>query len=128
MALHPNLPAVYRRKVEELERLLADPELAPEAMEAIRALIARIVLSPREGGPGLHADLHGDLARILLICAGARNENARLEGGGRSAGVLASRVSVVAGAGLSLHRTTSGSRLTDGTDPCCLSHRHPGRG
>ena len=67
VALHPNLPAVYRRKVEELERLLADPELAPEAMEAIRALIARIVLSPREGGPGLHADLHGDLARILLI-------------------------------------------------------------
>ena len=29
MALHPNLPLLYRRKVEELEAVLADPELGP---------------------------------------------------------------------------------------------------
>ena len=32
VALHPNLPVLYRRKVEELERLLADAELGREAM------------------------------------------------------------------------------------------------
>ena len=36
IALHPNLPVLYRKKVEELEAVLADPELGPEAMEAIR--------------------------------------------------------------------------------------------
>ena len=30
VALHPNLPVLYRRKVEELERLLADAELGVE--------------------------------------------------------------------------------------------------
>ena len=32
VALHPSLPQLYRRKVEQLESLLADPELAGEAM------------------------------------------------------------------------------------------------
>ena len=96
VVLHPNLPALYRRKVEELERLLADPELAQEAMAAIQALISRIALTPRAEG-GMAADLHGDLAQILLICEGAERKNARL-GGGRSADVPMSRVSVVAGA------------------------------
>ena len=50
VALHPNLPLLYRRKVEELEAVLADPELGAEAMEAIRSMIARIVLTPRAGG------------------------------------------------------------------------------
>ena len=27
VALHPNLPMIYRRKVEEMEAELADPEL-----------------------------------------------------------------------------------------------------
>ena len=83
MVLHPNLPQLYRRKVEELERLLADPELALQAMAAIQALITRIALTPREEG-GLAVDLHGDLAQILLICAGTECNNARLAGGGRS--------------------------------------------
>ena len=29
ISLHPNLPALYRRKVEDLEKLLTDPELPP---------------------------------------------------------------------------------------------------
>jgi hypothetical protein len=64
IALHPSLPQLYRRKVEQLEGLLADPELAGEAMEAIRALITKIVLTPRPEG-ALAAVLHGDLAQIL---------------------------------------------------------------
>jgi DNA invertase Pin-like site-specific DNA recombinase len=103
VALHPNLPAIYRRKVEELEAVLADPELGPEAMAAIRSMIGRIVLTPGENG-GVEAVLEGDLARILAVCAGAERTNARLAGG-RSADVLSSQVSVVAGARLGLRRT-----------------------
>ena len=50
VTLHPNLPVMYRLKVEELERLLADAELGAEAMAAIRSTITRIVLTPRADG------------------------------------------------------------------------------
>ena len=114
VALHPNLPVMYRRKVEELERLLADAELGVEAMEAIRSTITRIVLTPRAEG-GMDALLEGDLARILAICAGAERTNARRE----AAGVLVTfRESTVAGCGgtqhpsfadLSVHLSSPGS-------------------
>ena len=81
-ALDPNLPQIYRRKVVELEAVLTDPELGPEAMAAIRAMIARIVLTPAAES-GMAAMLEGDLARIL-ICAGAERTNARRVNGGRS--------------------------------------------
>ena len=55
-ALHPNLPLVYRRKVDEVESVPADPELGAEAMEAIRSMIARIVLTPAAPG-GMEAVL-----------------------------------------------------------------------
>lgn len=67
ISVHPNLGDVYRRKVEELERLL-DGEQRDEAMEIIRAMIDEIVLSPRAQGAGLDAELRGDLARILALC------------------------------------------------------------
>jgi site-specific DNA recombinase len=102
VALHPNLPAVCRRKVEELEAVLAGPELGAEAAEAIRSLVSRIVLAPRAGG-GVDAVLEGDLARILAICGGAAaagNANARRAvAGGRSGDVPTCQPSVVAGAG-----------------------------
>ena len=98
VALHPSLPQLYRRKVEQLEGLLADPELAGEAMEAIRALIEKIVLTPRPAG-GLDAVLHGDLAQILTIAEAAQTQEARRAVGGRSGDVLSGRLSVVAGAG-----------------------------
>jgi site-specific DNA recombinase len=83
--------------VEELEAVLADPELGAEATAAIRSMIARIVLTPGTDG-GIAAVLEGDLARILTICAGGERKNARLAGG-RSGAVPASWLSVVAGAG-----------------------------
>ncbi|MFC4171422.1 recombinase family protein [Microvirga sp. GCM10011540] len=66
--VHPNLAAVYRRKVDELESLLEDAAHKDKAMELIRSLIEKIELSPREEG-GLDAVLHGDLARILTLCS-----------------------------------------------------------
>jgi hypothetical protein len=83
---------LYRKKVEELERLLADPELAAEAMEAIRSLIARIILTPKSEG-GLAAELHGDLAQILTIAETAGGKRERPGRGRQGRGL-----SVVAGA------------------------------
>jgi len=66
--VHPNLAEAYRRRVSELESLLEEPELRDEAMEAIRSMIDRIVITPRDGG-SVELDLHGDLARILMLCS-----------------------------------------------------------
>jgi site-specific DNA recombinase len=68
IAVHPNLAAVHRRKVEGLEGLLDDAERRDEAMELIRSMIESITLTPREGGGGLDALLKGDLARLLVLC------------------------------------------------------------
>ncbi|WP_091136393.1 recombinase family protein [Microvirga guangxiensis] len=73
VSVHPNLAAVYRRKVEELETLLDETEHKDEAMELIRSLIDKIVLTPKEEG-GLDAVLHGDLARILALCSAGAEE------------------------------------------------------
>jgi site-specific DNA recombinase len=73
ISVHPNLAAVYRRKVEELESLLEDIEHKDEAMELIRSLIDKINLAPREGG-GVVAILRGDLARILALCSTGTEE------------------------------------------------------
>ena len=68
VSVHPNLAAVYQRKVEELESLLVDADNRDAAMEAIRWLIDSITLTPRQDGPGLEALLKGDLARLLVLC------------------------------------------------------------
>ncbi|NMJ40631.1 hypothetical protein GWK16_05230 [Roseomonas sp. JC162] len=40
--LHPNLPALYRRRVEALEQALAGPVAAMAATEALRAFTDRV--------------------------------------------------------------------------------------
>ena len=50
VSVHPNLAEAYRRRVNELESLLQDPELRDEAMEAIRSMIERIDILPRDSG------------------------------------------------------------------------------
>ncbi|MCW2242496.1 hypothetical protein [Azospirillum canadense] len=69
--LHPQLLDLYRRKVEALEAALAEGEDSAEAMEMVRVMIDRIVLTPSLAGAGLDADLHGELAGILVVCEGA---------------------------------------------------------
>jgi site-specific DNA recombinase len=39
IAIHPNLPDLYRRKVARLQRLLDDEAMRPQAVEMIRSLI-----------------------------------------------------------------------------------------
>ena len=86
VSVHPNLATVYRKKVEELETLLEYAQHKDEAMELIRSLIDKIELTPREGG-GVEAILHGDLARILALCATGAKEAKTL----RTARVAGSR-------------------------------------
>ena len=70
----PNRGCIATRghRITLTESLLDVPDLRDEAMEAIRSMIERIVVTPRDGG-GLSLELHGDLARILAVCS----ENAK---------------------------------------------------
>lgn len=63
--LHPNLPTLYRRRVEALEAALADPETAMAATEALRALIDAILVFPGERRGEVTVSLRGDLAAFL---------------------------------------------------------------
>ena len=92
--LHPRLPELYRRKVEQLEAVLDGPNRA-EAMDLIRSMIDRVELAPRAGGKGLDAVLHGDLAAILAACGEARHKQ-KLPGPDEEPGSL---LSMVAGTG-----------------------------
>ena len=66
VSLHPNLPALYRRKVEELERLLGRPGAGAEAMDAIRCAdrAGRADAAAMRAGwtPMLDGDLAGSCA------------------------------------------------------------------
>ena len=58
--IHPNLPKMYRDKVERLEEALNDDGIRDEAAEVIRGLVERVVLTPSEGS--LKAELSGGSA------------------------------------------------------------------
>ena len=87
---HPNLAELYRQKVAALEQALQDPQDGAEAMEMIRSLIERLVLTPEDGM--LRIDLTGELAAILSIAQ--KDQRPRPEDEAR-----ASQVKLVAGAG-----------------------------
>ena len=96
--IHPNLAELYRRRVADLEQLLADPELGSEAMDLIRSMITQITVVPRDGVDGVDLELAGDLARILHLCStSTMNQNAQAVGGAGRLGVSSYGVSVVAG-------------------------------
>ncbi|MFN8722579.1 MAG: recombinase family protein [Rhodospirillales bacterium] len=91
--LHPNLPQMYRRKVEELEAALEHGPDRDEAREVVRSLIEQVVLTPRaEVEKGLDATLHGALAGILAACEVGKRRLPEAKASG-------SQLSVVAGAG-----------------------------
>ena len=69
--LHPNLPALYRRRVEALEEALTDPETTLAATEALRVLINAIVVLPGERRGEVSVTLRGDLAAFLRADAAA---------------------------------------------------------
>lgn len=91
VALPPRLDLLYARKLAELEGLVADPELSPAAMEAVRGLISRIDLALREGG-GVAATVYGDLAEMIALASGDGHKNKDPRRGAHGG-----RLSVVAG-------------------------------
>ena len=76
---HPNLAEAYRRRVVEFEGLLRDPELRV-SRSAIWSMIERIVVAPRDGGR-VRFELHGDLARVLRVCAANTKTPSLVEAG-----------------------------------------------
>ena len=72
--LTPDLSRVYREKVEQLTAAFEDEALKAQAFERLRALIETVVLTPEEGH--LAIDLRGQLASMLLLCAGAETQKA----------------------------------------------------
>jgi site-specific DNA recombinase len=68
--LAPNMAEIYRQRVGELQHVLADGSEQAQALEAIRGLIDKIVLTPVEGV--LRIDLHGEAAAILQFSAASK--------------------------------------------------------
>ncbi len=91
--LHPKIGDVYQGKVAELVDTLNDKSVKEEASEILRALIDRVVLSPRPEGKELKAELFGDLANIIALTNVTGGKN-KLPGSVE----LGSQVSVVAAA------------------------------
>lgn len=92
---------IYRSKIGDLEASLNDADIKTEAAEALRRLIAKVVLSPDTAAPdGMRAELHGELASILHLASEPASAKALRRRGGNGApgtDVLGSQVSVVAG-------------------------------
>ena len=90
----PELPALFRKKVLEMERLLEVDATRSEAMELIRSLVSHVDLRPTADGRGMDAELHGELAGIL-----AASEEPRPGLAGRGSKSDVSQIVVVAGTG-----------------------------
>ena len=63
--LHPNIAQVYRDKVERLQEALQADSGGQAALEAVRALIDRVVLTPAAGGRGFEIELIGEIASMI---------------------------------------------------------------
>ena len=67
VVFHPSMAEAYRERVSRLIRTLGSAEGMEDAKEALRALVARIVLTPAAEGDGLDLTLEGDLAGLLAL-------------------------------------------------------------
>ncbi|WP_431206523.1 recombinase family protein [Bradyrhizobium betae] len=68
--LHPNMAQRYREEITALTKALRDEKFGQEAVDLVRSLIDKIVLTPDEDGDGLLINLYGDLAGIAKIASG----------------------------------------------------------
>ncbi len=94
--LHPNLAAIYRKKIDDLQGALA-AEKTPEIAEAIRALVGEIRLVPVEGR--LAVEVTGNLAGILSLASDKRVHPAGPFGPDREIAELTAKIKLVAGTG-----------------------------
>ena len=66
--IHPAMAGRYKKAVNDLKRSLTDGD-AGQVKENVRALIEKIVLTPKKEEQRLKIDLYGDLAGILKIAS-----------------------------------------------------------
>jgi site-specific DNA recombinase len=92
--LHPNLAAVYQRKVEALQTLLQNEATRTEAVEVIRSLVDQVIFRPTAEA-GLEVELVGDIAMMVHLA----NSNETSPGVGAVHDEFARSVKVVAGVG-----------------------------
>lgn len=69
----------YRAEVKDLIRSLNDPDSRTESADKLRALMDKIVLTPKQNGYGLDIDLHGSLAGILTVASKHKDKAKRAE-------------------------------------------------
>ena len=69
--LHPRLAEIYRDKVATLHTALADPEERDEALQILRGLIERVVVSPSKNDRSFEIELVGEIANMVALLPGA---------------------------------------------------------
>ena len=67
IAIHPNLPELYCRKVAGLQQMLSDETVRPQVVETVRSLIDRIEIHPGRQRGECEVLLVGALAQILAF-------------------------------------------------------------
>ena len=85
---NPNMAEVYRKRVADLHTAIVASDGDPDAFEAIRSSIERVVITPVAGK--LTIDLHGQIAAILRLSTGKK--------GGNVLGSVFEQLVIVAGA------------------------------
>jgi site-specific DNA recombinase len=77
--MEPSMARHYRAEVKDLIRSLNDPDSRTESADKLRALMDKIVLTPKQHGYGLDIDLHGSLAGILTVASKHKDKAKRAE-------------------------------------------------
>lgn len=75
--VNPNVSELYRAKAARLVEAVNDPEGGREVVQAIRALIGSVVLTPGPNRGEVHASLRGELVAILDLANGSAVHRAR---------------------------------------------------
>ena len=83
VAIHPNLPELYRKKVAKLQQALQDEATRPQVFETIRSLVDRIEVLPGRARGHCEVTIVGALAQILAF-ARQKTTAASTRGGGTS--------------------------------------------
>ncbi|RNC97161.1 MAG: recombinase family protein [Oricola sp.] len=78
--IHPNIAEIYREKVAALQAAIDRPDDGPEAREAIRSLIEKIILEPGKKRGEMNVTLYGELGTLLAFAAQKNKKGAAKSG------------------------------------------------
>ena len=73
---HPQLPALYKKKVKALREALRQGECSrSEAIQALRGMITDITVKPGPGRGNVVLELHGSIPAVLAFASGKEGSN-----------------------------------------------------